>query len=138
MNLNKSRFVSEIIIRPDDIDLNQHVHSSRYMDFVLAARYDQMERCYKFSMADFIKRGFGWVMTDSKMHFKRPMILGDIAQVTTWVESFERSKVEVHFEIHRKGNPKVCCDGWFLYSMINTATGRAAHVPHDILEKYSI
>jgi len=39
MNIH-SKFETEMQVRPDDIDLFQHVHSSRYMDYVLAARYD--------------------------------------------------------------------------------------------------
>ena len=42
-------------VRPDDIDMNRHVHSSRYLDYVLAARFDQMERCYKMSMQAFME-----------------------------------------------------------------------------------
>ncbi|MDP3929291.1 MAG: thioesterase [Bacteroidota bacterium] len=45
--LNKSKFESTLKVRPDDIDMNQHVHSSKYIDYVLSARYDHMERCYK-------------------------------------------------------------------------------------------
>ncbi len=33
-----SKFETELQVRPDDIDMNQHVHGSRYMDYVLAAR----------------------------------------------------------------------------------------------------
>ena len=40
--LVRSKFESEMQVRPDDIDMYQHVHSSRYMDYVLAARFDQM------------------------------------------------------------------------------------------------
>ena len=43
----RSRFETEMPVRPDDIDMNQHVHNSRYFDYVLAARYDQMARCYR-------------------------------------------------------------------------------------------
>ena len=31
-----STFTSEIIVRPDDIDMNNHVHFSKYLDFVLS------------------------------------------------------------------------------------------------------
>src|ERR1019366_6508676 len=37
-----SKFETELAVRPDDIDLYQHVHSTRYLDYVLAARFDQM------------------------------------------------------------------------------------------------
>jgi len=57
-----SRFETELQVRPDDIDMNQHVHNSRYFDYVLAARYDQMARCYGMSMEEFLKAGCSWVV----------------------------------------------------------------------------
>jgi len=53
IQLGRTRFETEMQVRPDDIDMNQHVHGSRYFDYVLAARYDQMERCYKMPMQEF-------------------------------------------------------------------------------------
>jgi YbgC/YbaW family acyl-CoA thioester hydrolase len=138
MVLNKTKFTTDIILRPDDIDLNNHLHSSKYMDYVLYARYDQMERCYGFSMEDFIKAGFGWVMTDSFMQFKRPLSLNDKAQVTTWVEDFNKNIVEVHFTISNKKTGKLSCNGWFKYSMVALDTMRAAAIPEEIVMKYTI
>ena len=138
MVLNKSKFSTDITLRPDDIDLNQHLHSSKYMDYVLYARYDQMERCYGFSMEDFIKAGFGLVMTDSFMQFKRPLHLNDIAEVTTWVENFHKNIVEVQFLINNKKSGKLSCNGWFKYSMIDLKTMRSAHIPEEIVKKYTI
>ncbi len=57
MALQHSKFETELQVRPDDIDMNQHVHNTRYLDYVLAARYDLMERCYKMNMAEFIALG---------------------------------------------------------------------------------
>ena len=31
-------FATEMQVRPDDIDMHRHVHNSRYLDYVLAAR----------------------------------------------------------------------------------------------------
>ena len=50
-----ARFETELRVRPDDIDMYQHVHSSRYMDYVLAARFDQMETGYKMPMSEFAR-----------------------------------------------------------------------------------
>ena len=61
-----STFTSEIIVRPDDIDMNNHVHFSKYLDFFLAARYEQMRRDYKISMEEFIDMRLNWVA--SNMH----------------------------------------------------------------------
>jgi acyl-CoA thioester hydrolase/thioesterase-3 len=133
-----SKFESELQVRPDDIDMNQHVHNSRYFDYVLAARYDQMERCYKMPMSEFIKLGFGWVVRVAHIEYKRPLGLGDWFIVRTWIHKINRDGVEVHFQILRKDNGKLSCSGYFDYAMVSLQSGRAEAIPQWIIEKYSI
>ncbi len=133
-----SKFETELQVRPDDIDMYQHVHSSRYMDYVLAARFDQMERCYGMPMEEFQKRGFGWVMATAQMNFKRPLGLRDRFVVRTWIEKFTLIGVKVGFQIERTSDRKLNCDGWFDYVMVSVETARAVRLPDDIRAKYSI
>lgn len=133
-----AKFESELIVRPDDIDMNNHVHNSKYFDYVLAARYDQMTRCYKMFMDEFIARGFGWVVSGCTMHFKRPMALGDVAIVKTQIREMKLNGVDVLFEIVRKETGKICVDGVFEYTMIDLQTQRAVKIPQDIIDKYTI
>jgi len=133
-----SKFESELQVRPDDIDMNQHVHNSRYFDYVLAARYDQMERCYKMPMEEFLKHGFGWVVKKAFIEYKRPLGLGDWFTVRTWIHDIVNDGVQVHFEITKKATGKQCCDGYFDYTMVNMKTGRAETIPDWIKDKYSI
>jgi len=132
------KFETELLVRPDDIDMNDHVHNSKYFDYVLAARYDQMKRCYGMAMDEFIARGFGWVVTGCTMHFKRPLKLGDIAVVRTQIHEVRTNGVNVVFEIIRKETGKLCVDGIFEYTMINLENQRAEKIPQDVIEKYSI
>lgn len=140
MNLGKTKFETELGVRPDDIDMNQHVHASRYQDYVLAARYDQMARCYKMSMEEFFQAGLGWYVRAAHLEYKRPLVMGDQMLVRTWVEAISGSEVKVQFEIHRRVGErlKLACDGWFDYSMVSLATGRAEPIPDWIFAKYSI
>jgi len=133
-----SRFETELQVRPDDIDMNQHVHNSRYFDYVLAARYDQMERCYGMSMEEFLKAGFGWVVRTAHVEYKRPLSMGDRMGITTWVETMHEDGVTVRFEIRKKSNGKLACDGCFHYTMIDIQTGRAAGIPEWIVRKYAV
>lgn len=133
-----SRFETELQVRPDDIDMYQHVHSSRYMDYVLAARFDQMERCYKMPMSEFQKLGYGWFMAATQMNFKHPLGLGDRFIVRTWIEKFTLIGLRVQFEIDRQASAKRCCDGWFDYVMVSIETSRAVRIPTEIRAKYAI
>lgn len=133
-----SKFETELQVRPDDIDMNQHVHGSRYMDYVLAARYEQMARCYKMSMEEFITAGFGWFIRTAHLDYKRALGMGEHFIVRTGIEEILKDSVRVQFEILKKSNGKLSCDGWFLYTMINLKTGRAEPIPDWIKAKYSV
>ena len=133
-----SKFETEMQVRPDDIDMYQHVHSSCYMDYVLAARFEQMERCYKMPMTAFQKLGYGWFMAAAHMNFKRPLGLGDRFIVRTWIEKFSLIGVKVQFQIESQPGRKLSCDGWFDYVMVSTETARPVRLPAEIRAKYSI
>jgi YbgC/YbaW family acyl-CoA thioester hydrolase len=138
MKLQHSRFESELQVRPDDLDMFRHVHSSRYLDYVLAARFDQMERCYGMGMEEFLKLGLGWVVKTAHFEYKRPLGMGEHFVVRTWVESIGGSDVEVRFEIIKKAGAKLACNGWCHYALIKLDTGRAEPVPEWIAQKYAV
>ena len=133
-----TKFETGLQVRPDDIDMNQHVHASRYMDYVLAARYDQMSRCYQMAMEEFIKLGFGWFVRTVHVEYKRTLGLGEHFIVRTWVEEIVKDGVKVQFQILKKKTGKLACDGHFHYTMVDLKTGRAESIPEWIMTKFSI
>ncbi|MDL1894075.1 acyl-CoA thioesterase [Sphingobacteriales bacterium CHB3] len=132
-----TRFESELIVRPDDIDMNNHVHNSKYLDYVLAARYDQMGRCYGMPMDDFLKNGWNWYQKAFHIEFKRALTLADRVIVQTWLDSFEKADVKVGFQIFKKEPRKVAAEGYFISTMIDMKTGRALVIPPEIIEHYT-
>ena len=133
-----SVFESELTVRPDDIDMNNHVHVSRYTDYVLAARYDQMKRCYKMPMDEFVAMGLGWVVKACFIEYKRPLVLGDIILIRTSIAELGKTDAKVKFEIIKKETMKLSSEGYFEYSLVNLKTGRATDIPQVVIEKYSI
>src|SRR3954463_14997515 len=121
-----SHFTTELKVRPDDIDMFNHVHNSKYFDYVLAARYEQMEQYYGMSMEEFLQKGYGWVVKTAYIDYKRPLTLGDLFLVTTGIVTLQKTGCRVAFDIINKKTSKLSCDGWFDYVMIDIATGRSA------------
>jgi YbgC/YbaW family acyl-CoA thioester hydrolase len=138
MNKKYSVFSTELKVRPDDIDMNNHVHSSKYMDYVLAARYEQMEKNYKMSMDEFIKLGFVWVISSVHINFLRPLKLGDEMVVQTQLDSFGGAQSVVNFLIKKKENMKTSAEGNIIYTLISSASGKPVRIPDEIIEKYTI
>ncbi|MGV3773671.1 MAG: acyl-CoA thioesterase [Verrucomicrobiales bacterium] len=136
--LTYSRFESEMQARPDDIDMNQHVHASKYFDYVLAARYDQMERCYGMSMEKFADQGLGWFVANAYIEYKRALKMGESFLVRTWIEEILKQSVRVGFEILKKKTGKVSADGFCTYTLVNMETGRAEKISAEIIKMYSV
>ncbi len=136
--LGKTKFTTELQVRPDDIDLFRHVHSSKYLDYVLAARFDQMERCYGMPMQAFLDRGLGWVVKVSHCEYKRALGIAEKFRVVTWIEDIRGSDVEVRFDIIKADTQKTACAGWCVFTLISLATTRPEPIPGDVMEKYAI
>jgi len=133
-----STFESELQVRPDDIDMNGHVHNSRYLDYVLAARFDQMERCYNMSMEEFLKRGLSWYVRAAFIKHKRPLHMGDQLTVRTRVAELRSRGVKVEYEIIKRDDGKLSAKGYFDYVMVSQDTGQPQMIDEDIAEKYSV
>ena len=131
-------FETELRVRPDDIDMFQHVHNSKYLDYVLAARYDQMEHCYGMAMEKFMELGFGWVVKAVHINFKRALTLGEYFTVKTGIDSIDDRGCRVKFSITSKTTDKTNADGWFDFVMIDLKTGKGTRIPDAIMEHYLI
>ena len=133
-----SIFETELRVRPDDIDMFHHVHNSKYFDYVLAARYEQMEKFYKMSMESFLESGFGWVVRTAYVDYKRPLMMGDLIKIRTGILTFNDKGCRVQFEIENVRTHKIAADGWFDYVMIDTATGKGCRVTDEMIAAYTI
>ena len=133
-----STFETELSVRPDDIDMHQHVHNSRYLDYVLAARFDQMERCYGMAMEAFHKRGWTWFVRTAHIEHKRALVLGDSMEVRTRVADIGKRDVRVAFEIVRRSDRRLSAEGWLSYHMIDLSSGRPLTIPPEVVEMYSV
>lgn len=133
-----SRFKTEYTVRPDDIDMFQHVHNSKYFDYVLAARYDQMREFYGMTMEEFMAKGYGWVVKTALVNYKRPLKMGEKFVVETGIDSMHSKGCRVSFEITFQKNGKIACDGWFDYILIDIKTGASTTVTEEMIQQYSI
>lgn len=119
--------------------MNNHVHYSKYLDYLLMARYDQMKNNYKVPMQEFLNRGYSWVASATNIRFKREIKLDDNVVVRTQVNSFEGAQVIINFWIViKKEHEKVAAEGQAEYTLISTKNGRPLRIPDDIIVKYTI
>ena len=132
-----SKFDTEIIVRPSDIDYNGHVHQSVYLDYLLFARVDQMKRCYKVPIEEFFERGYSWATRSTTIHYKKPLFMDEAVIVRTWIKDIKKMTVEVGFQF-LKDSGDTAAEGHSVFFLLNTKKGKPEVIPEDIIQKYSI
>lgn len=134
----KTKFETEITVRPSDIDINRHVHQSIYLDYVLFARYDQMKRCYKMPMEKFFEMGYSWATKSTYIEFNKPLFLGETIIVRTWVEEIRKKSVKVCYQIFKKKTKDIAAEGFAVYVLVNAQNGKPEIIPAEMAKKYSV
>lgn len=132
------KFETEMIVRPSEIDNNGHVHQSAYLDYLLFARVDQMQRCYKMPIEEFFKRGLSWATKSLSINYLKSLYMNERFIVRTWIENLGDKSVNVRFEILKPTSGTVAAEGESTYVLIDARTGKPAGLPKDIKEKFSI
>ena len=104
---SNSIFETEIVVRPDDIDMNNHVHNSKYLDYIQTARFIQMRDNYKVPMEEYVSKGLNWFASAVNLEYKRELKFGDIALVKTQVAEWSGAQVTINVWVYNKATNKI-------------------------------
>jgi YbgC/YbaW family acyl-CoA thioester hydrolase len=135
---SNSIFETEIIVRPDDIDMNNHVHNSKYLDYIQTARFIQMRDKYKVPMEEYHSLGYNWVASEVHIEYKRALKFGDIALVKTQVGTWNGAQVTINVWVYNKATNKISVEGKMVYTLVSLSSGRPVRIPEDIVERHKI
>ncbi len=59
-------------VRFGDCDPFRHLNNARYIDYLLNAREDHLKTHYQMDLADFYRKGLGWVVWQHEIIYTRP------------------------------------------------------------------
>ena len=59
-------------VRFSDCDPFRHLNNARYIDYLLNAREDHLRDYYQMDLADFYRKGQGWVVLQHEIVYLRP------------------------------------------------------------------
>lgn len=59
-------------VRFNDCDPFRHLNNARYIDYLLNAREDHLRDHYQMDLADYYRRGQGWVVLQHEIIYLRP------------------------------------------------------------------
>lgn len=133
------KYVTEFTPRFSDFDLQGILNSRQYIDLLNEARFDQMNRCYKYPIEEYVKQGLHWVAASLSFNFMSPIYPGRKVLVFTQVVNIEGPKacVEFSFETNSSdGSRKIHATGKAEYVLINIKTKSPVNITDKERELY--
>ncbi|MCT4623767.1 MAG: acyl-CoA thioesterase [Schleiferiaceae bacterium] len=92
---------SKSIIRFQDCDPMGHLNNSRYIDYFINAREDQLLKYYDINVYQYIQeRGRAWVVGKNEIIYKRPALLMENVIIETEVLNFSEKHILVEMRMY--------------------------------------
>ncbi|GAO44517.1 acyl-CoA thioesterase [Flavihumibacter petaseus] len=129
---------SQVKIRFHDCDPFNHLNNSRYLDYIFAAREDQVLEHYDFDIYRIAREHHrGWVVAQSQIAYLAPAFLNETVTIQTQLLSFteQRLLMEAVMWNADKTVPKAVL--WATFAHINLATQRSHPHSAELTELFS-
>jgi len=127
--------VSELRVRMRDCDVHGHLHNTRYVDYVLDARDDQL-RTYGLDLLEFGHRtGLSWFVTMNQVRFYEPAKIGALLRVVTRLTSYDEHRLHVEGRVYGS-EERLCALVWCTFRVIDLSTGAPAEHNDELMQLF--
>lgn len=128
---------SKLIVRFQDCDPFRHLNQSRYLDYFVNAREDQLREHYGLDIYKFaMENGAGWMVVRNQIAYLRQVMVNEIVLIQTHVIEYDLQNVTVEMIMwdEHKVRPKALL--WATFAYVNMQEGKRANHSEDIMEFY--
>ena len=116
---------SKSIVRFPDCDPFNHLNNSKYIDYFLNAREDQLSQHYNLDLYKLAsEKGIGWVVSEHKIVYLKPANLMETV-VQTRLISYSEKEVTVEFTMRNESKSSLKSLLWTRFSHFNLATKKS-------------
>jgi acyl-CoA thioester hydrolase len=123
-------------VRSYECDAYGHVNHANYLRYMQEAALDA-SAAVGYDEARYRQMGHIWVIRETQVDYLRSLVFGDSVEVTTWVSDFRRVRSRRMYELRSLGSGEVVAKGSTDWVYIETATGRPARVPDEMVRAFA-
>jgi acyl-CoA thioester hydrolase len=105
------------------------VNNASYLSYFEVGRVEWL-RAAGLSYRELEKRGFGFVVIEARLFYKRAAVFDDELALRT--ELAELNRASLHFEYAVLRDGEVICTGYTRHGCIDLASGRPIRLPAEI------
>lgn len=133
----KKTLISSTKIRFQDCDPFNHLNNSKYIDYLINAREDQIELEYELDVyAHIQKEQAGWVVTSHQISYLKPAFLMEEVSIESQLMSFDESNLQVEMKMLDKSGKKLKSLLWTQLTYFDLKTQQRKSHPQNLMELF--
>jgi thioesterase III len=126
------------IIRFQDCDPFQHLNNSRYIDYFMNAREDQLKQFYDFRIFEvFQETGHAWVVSKNQIAYVAPAVMLEEVIIRTQLIQMTENVLVVEGLMLDKTGQKLKSVAWIEFVFISLLNGKPAKHPDEFMNQFA-
>ena len=121
-------------IRFNDCDPFGHLNNSRYIDYFINAREDHLVTHYQFLFPEWIKKGYGWVVTSHEINYLKPANAYETVCIRTSLIDYADSQLLVEAVMTDEKQQQVKAVQWTRFVFVDIKAGKKEKHPADLMD----
>ncbi|MGZ3509419.1 MAG: acyl-CoA thioesterase [Vulcanimicrobiaceae bacterium] len=112
-------------IRLRDCDAFGHLHNSRFIDYFMEAREDQLRACYDLDLVEHARKtGQTWLVTNSQIRYFAPAAYGSQVQIVTRLYAHDDARLHVEGRMYDSAQATLLALFWCTFRAVQLPEGR--------------
>ena len=121
-------------IRFGDCDPFRHLNNARFIDYFLNAREDHVRDHYSMDLADYYKKGIGWVVSEHQIRFVRPAAFNELVHIGSALIGADEEHLEVEMVMMNEKRQHLKALLHTTFVPINLTTGKKEKHPQEFMD----
>ncbi len=119
-----------------DIDGEQHVNNTRYLDYAADIAFEVSD-AYGWSLERLRSAGFVVISREQRIEYKQSAVMGDELEIATYVYDARRVSATRFFSINRVSDGVVLAQVHSNLVSVHPETGKPTRVPAQFAEDFA-
>jgi len=138
MNALKKQLESQVRVQYQDCDPFNHLNNSRYIDYIMAARTEQLLENYGFNSSELAKgSGIGWVAAQTQVSYIFPAVWMEKVTIETRLIAFSSASITVEAIMWNEKKTHMKAVMWAKFVHFNITTQRSHKHSNELMRFFS-
>lgn len=122
-------------VRFQDADPYKHLNNSKYIDYLINAREDQVEEAYGLNFVDIAQqRNLGWVVGQQQIAYLKPAYVWETVYIDSQLTQLSKRHLEAEIRMWDKDKQQLKAFLWVRFVAVGVREQRVVEHPEDLME----